>query len=145
MIFNGFTDGTVNAKYFENLNPVLEERPKDFIDRITDKRYWNTAVDMKFDAIIGNPPYMVMDGGAQASAKPIYQHFVSTSKKIKPNYISFIIPTRWYAGGKGLDKFRDEMLNDEHIEALYDCVTPDDIFPNTNIRGGVCYFLWKND
>ena len=101
------------------------------------------AGKMKFDAIVGNPPYMEMDGGGQASAKPIYQHFVSTSKTLKPNYLSFIIPTRWYAGGKGLDKFRDEMLNDEHIEALYDCVTPNDTFPNTNIRGGVCYFLWN--
>ena len=141
----GFTDGTVNAKYFENLNPVLEERPKDFIDRITDKRYWNKAVDMKFDAIIGNPPYMVMDGGAQASAKPIYHHFIQTAKLIKPSYSSFIIPTRWYAGGKGLDEFRDNMLNDEHLRILNDCLTPDDVFPNTNIRGGVCWFLWDKE
>lgn len=85
---------------------------------------------------------MEMDGGAQASARPIYQYFVSTAKKLNPNYLSFIIPARWYAGGKGLDDFRDEMLNDTHLKMLYDCLTPEQIFPNTNIRGGVCYFLW---
>lgn len=99
---------------------------------------------VKFDAIVGNPPYQVKDGGAQASAKPIYQHFVEISKSISPCYISIIMPTRWYAGGKGLDGFRDEMLSDIHIEYLYDCISPDDIFPNTNIRGGVCYFLWNS-
>lgn len=59
--------------------------------------------------------------------------------------MSFIIPTRWYAGGKGLDDFRDNMLDDEHLEKIYDCLTPDFIFPNTNIRGGVCFFLWNNN
>lgn len=98
--------------------------------------------DLKFDVIIGNPPYQEMDGGAQASATPIYHHFVRLAKELKPELITLIIPTRWYVGGKGLDDFRDEMLNDAHIRELHDWLTPEDIFPNTNIRGGVCYFLW---
>lgn len=101
--------------------------------------------NLKFDVIIGNPPYQEMDGGAQASASPIYQHFVRLAKELNPELISFIIPTRWYAGGKGLDDFRDEMLNDIHLRELHDWLTPEDIFPNTNIRGGVCYFLWEKD
>ena len=100
---------------------------------------------LKFDVIIGNPPYQEMDGGAQASASPIYHHFVRLAKKLNPELISFIIPTRWYAGGKGLDDFRDEMLNDIHFRELHDWLTPEDIFPNTNIRGGVCYFLWDKN
>lgn len=97
--------------------------------------------NLKFDVIIGNPPYQEMDGGAQASASPIYQNFVNLAKKINPKLISFIIPTRWYTGGKGLDDFRDEMINDIHFREIHDWLTPEDIFPNTNIRGGVCYFL----
>ena len=141
----GYSNLKINAHYFDDLINQMENKPQQFIDRVLKPSYWKKGDvgKMKFDAVVGNPPYMQMDGGAQASAKPIYQHFVSTAKIIEPNYLSFIMPTRWYAGGKGLDDFRDQMLNDKHIETLYDCVTPDDIFPNTNIRGGVCYFLWN--
>ncbi|ACZ01886.1 hypothetical protein CEP89_04455 [Streptobacillus moniliformis] len=96
---------------------------------------------VNFGAIVGNPPYQVSDGGAQTSAKPIYHHFVLLGKQLSNNYTSFITPTRWFAGGKGLDSFREYMLNDSSIMELYDFLTPDDIFPNTNNRGGVCYFI----
>jgi len=98
--------------------------------------------DMKFDAIIGNPPYQQSDGGAQASAKPIYNEFVNIAKKLNPDYISMIMPTRWYAGGKGLDDFRNQMLEDTHISELHDFLKPELIFQNINLRGGICYFLW---
>lgn len=140
----GYSDIKINGHYFDDLINQMKNKPQQFIDRVLKASYWKKegVEKMKFDAIVGNPPYQVMDGGAQASAKPVYNYFVTTAKSINPNYLSFIMPTRWYSGGKGLDDFRDEMLNDPHIKILYDCVTPDDIFPNTNIRGGVCYFLW---
>lgn len=97
---------------------------------------------MKFDVIVGNPPYQQNDGGARASAKPIYNEFVNIAKKLNPSYISVIMPTRWYAGGKGLDSFRDEMLSDAHIVELHDFLKPDLVFKDINLRGGVCYFLW---
>lgn len=100
---------------------------------------------MKFDVVIGNPPYQVADGGAQSSAKPVYHHFVDAGKKITSKYMSLIIPTRWYVGGKGLDEFRLNMLNDIHLKKLHDFLNPKEVFPNTNIRGGVCYFLWDAD
>lgn len=103
----------------------------------------NTA--MKFDAIVGNPPYQMLDGGAQASAKPIYQEFVLLAKKINPKYYSLIIPARWYAGGRGLDDFRDQMINDKSIFELHDFLNPEDLFPNTNIRGGICMFISDRD
>ncbi len=142
----GFNDVKINAHYFEDLINTIQHKPKQFVERIKKPNYWNKKdkEEMRFDAVVGNPPYMEMDGGAQASASPIYQYFVSTAKKVDPCYLSFIMPTRWYAGGKGLDGFRDEMLEDVHIEKLFDCLSPEDIFPNTNIRGGVCYFLWNN-
>ena len=96
---------------------------------------------MKFNVIVGNPPYQQSDGGAQASAKPIYQQFVGIAKQLNPNYISMIMPTRWYAGGKGLDDFREIMLNDIHISELHDFLRPEILFQNTNNRGGICFFL----
>ena len=100
---------------------------------------------MKFEAIVGNPPYQVSDGGAQASARPIYHNFVNIAKKLSPCRLTMIMPSRWYAGGKGLDEFRTQMLDDIHIEELDDFLHPEEVFPDTNNRGGICYFLWNAD
>ena len=96
---------------------------------------------MNFDTIIGNPPYQVMDGGAQASARPIYNDFVDFSEKVDPHLVSIIMPSRWYAGGKNLDEFRNKMLNDIHLQELHDFLHPELLFPDTNNRGGICYFF----
>ena len=99
---------------------------------------------MKFSAIVGNPPYQEADGGASASSRPIYPYFVNIARELAPEYVSIIMPTRWFAGGKGLDDFRKSMLDDKHIRELHDCLHPEEIFPNTNNRGGICYFLWDS-
>lgn len=98
---------------------------------------------MKFNAVVGNPPYQVMDGGAGVSAKPIYNVFVNLAKALKPNGISMIMPAKWYTDGKGLGSFRESMLNDKRIAKLVDFTDSRDCFDNVDIAGGVCYFLWK--
>ena len=100
------------------------------------------STSMKFDYVIGNPPYQEVDGGSGASATPVYNKFIEETKALNPTAMSFIIPAKWYSGGKGLDKFREQMLNDKRMAVLVDYPNSLDVFPNVDVAGGVCYFVW---
>ncbi len=145
----GFRKAKVNTRYFEDLINQIKNKPQNFIEKMAKGRsFWKANDDdnMKFNAIVGNPPYQVMDGGGTgSSSQAIYNKFIDMARSIRPIYISMIIPSRWMTGGKGLDKFRESMLNDKHISALHDYMDAHDCFPTVAIEGGICYFLWTKD
>lgn len=143
----GFRPTRVNAQYYKDLIDVIKNNSATFVNEVRDgRRFWkaNDKDHMTFNAIVGNPPYQVMDGGgAGYSALPVYQDFVNISRVINPQFMSLIIPARWYAGGKGLDNFRYTMLQDRRINLLFDFTESKDCFPSADIAGGICYFLWN--
>ena len=144
----GFCEAKVNAQYYKDLIKNISERPEAVVNSFRDgKHFWriNNNENMKLDAIVGNPPYQVMDGGTQTGAVPVYQHFVGIAKKLKSTYISMIMPSRWFAGGRGLDDFRKEMLDDKSLFLLVDYPKARDCFSNVDIAGGICYFLRNNN
>ena len=140
----GFRNAKVNTRYFEDLINQIKNKPEHFIKQVEKFVSDRTGIkNMKFNAIVGNPPYQVMDGGgAGTSAVPVYNRFIGIAKKIQPQYLSMILPAKWYTGGKGLDDFRNEMLHDKHISYLADFADSRDCFPTVDIAGGICYFLW---
>ncbi len=131
---------TKKEKVVENSENHAYQFIHEEIDEVFKKQI-TKGDSMKFNVIIGNPPYQMKDGGAGSSATPLYHLFIQQAKKLNPDYLSMIIPARWYCDGKGLDEFRAEMLKDKTIKTLVDHPDPSECFPGVEIKGGVCYFL----
>ena len=142
----GFKKISVNTHYFDDLINMMKNKPKQFTDRVLKPSYWKKdgVKEMKFDAVVGNPPYQEETGGAGRQAKPIYNYFVEQAKNLNANYISMITPSRWFSGGMGLDEFRDNMTQDNKLMKIKDYVNAKDCFPQISISGGVNYFLWNS-
>lgn len=149
----GYRKGKINAHAFDDLIMQMKEKQSQLIQKIKTPSFWNKGgSEMKFNAVVGNPPYQEQDSGknkfddvARTSAISVYQYFVESSKAITDRYVSLIIPTRWMTGGRGLDDFREKNIKDKHYICLHDYGNDREVFPNTDIGGGIMYFLWDKE
>lgn len=139
-------DVSVNVQHIDAMNSQVIVYKNKFIKTITDGAgFWkhNKTRQMKFDAIIGNPPYQMNIGEKKDNyGIPLYNEFMEIAREMKPQFISMIMPSRWFTGGRGLDNFRRSMLTDKHVRAIFDFVDSKDCFPTVDISGGIGYFLW---
>ena len=144
----GFTGAKINTHVYDNLLEQITKNKQEFINTLLSGSIFpKIKNNMKFDAIVGNPPYQENDGSGASSdaAMPIYNKFVDITRQIKPQYISLIIPSKWMIGGRRLQKFREDFMNDTHIEVLFDYEDSAECFTNQHIDGGICYFRWNKD
>ena len=145
----GYREGKINMHAFDDLIMQLKDKPDKFLEKISNKAFWNLGGigKMKFNAIVGNPPYQLKlnNNEEQQNVTSIYQLFMQAALKIKPEYISLIMPSRWMTGGRGLDDFRKQMLEGNTFKIIHDHIDARDCFSNVEIKGGICYFLSKPD
>jgi hypothetical protein len=142
----GFRKAKVNTRYFEDLVNQITNKSANFAEKVKQgKTYWksNNNDNMKFNAIVGNPPYQLTGGSGGNNDAPIFQHFCRIANKVSNRYVSLIIPSRWFAAGREnlLGDFRKEMLNSGHLEKLIVFSNSNELFPNVEIKGGICYYL----
>ena len=146
----GFKDYKANIHVEEDIINKLKNKNDQLVSELSNAITWNMndktmEGKMNFDAIVGNPPYQVMDGGNGSSSVPVYNSFVKLGMTLQPSYVSMIMPSRWFSGGKGLDDFRKMMLSNKNIRKLHDFMNSSECFKNASIEGGVCYFLYDKN
>lgn len=142
----GFRDVKVNAKYFPDIIDGIVANPSLVVNTLRDgKRFWkiNDDENMKFRAVVGNPPYQLTGGSGGNNDAPLFQHFCRLAEKVTSQYSSLVIPSRWFAAGREnlLGEFRHQMLNSGHLFKLYAYSSSNMLFSNVEIKGGVCYYL----
>lgn len=141
----GYMSGKIRAHYFDDLIGTLKNKPKQFVDKIRRPRYWDMGgkVAIEYSAVVGNPPYQDTGGSGGDNDASVYQHFVEQAEQLRPSYVSMIIPSRWFSGGREnlVGEFRARMLSQGTLRKLYDYPSSRDVFTDVEIKGGVCYFL----
>lgn len=145
----GFRKVKCNAKHYPNLLSDIKNNQPQLIARLRmGRRFWgaNAYDNMKFNAVVGNPPYQEVGGSGGTNDAPIYQHFCILANTISSRFTSVITPSRWFSGGREnlLGGFRRHMLTCGHLKQLFAYTNARDIFNNVEIKGGICYYLYDN-
>ena len=146
----GFRDTRVNAQFYNDLIKNITERPEAVVNTFRDgKRFWkiNDNTNMKLDAIVGNPPYQLTGGSGGSNDSPIYQYFCLLGFDLRPNYASFIIPSRWFSAGREalIGSFRTRMQACGNISYMKNNTNGRYFFPTVELKGGVCYFRYDRN
>ncbi len=149
----GFREAKVNTRYFEDLVNQITHKQQNFLDKIKQgKTYWktNNNNNMKFNAIVGNPPYSeIISNSSENSSlsKQVFPSFIEIGIKFQPEYFSLITPSRWFTGDaqdKSFLKLRQFIKTNNHIFKIVNYENSKDLFSDVVIKGGVNYFLVKD-
>tara|TARA_Y100000588_G_scaffold130042_1_gene142453 strand:- start:16657 stop:18207 length:1551 start_codon:yes stop_codon:yes gene_type:complete len=143
-IFDNKDGNIVYKKIKDNQYWFLEEKNEIILKELSKNIKFKKDKKMKFNVIIGNPPYQKSNESGKGSDKPIYHNFIEKSIQLSPDFLSFIVPSRWFSGTKELQKFRQKIYNDNRITKIYNFPNSEECFSNVNITSGVHYFLWEN-
>ena len=145
----GFRKAKVNTRYFEDLINQIKNKPQNFIEKVSKGHsFWkaNNNDNMKFNAIIGNPPYQETLESGRSLAKQLFPSFIEIGIKLSPKYLSLITPARWFtadAQDNSFPKLRDFLRKNNHFSSLF-TLDGKKLFPNTELSL-VDYFLWDKD
>lgn len=147
----GYSGAKINAHCFDNLIDTLKNNPRQFTDEVLRPTFWGKeGQEMKFNVVVGNPPYQENISGARGNnslSKQLFPYFVQTAIQMDADYVSMITPSRWFTGeaqDKSFVRLREFVKQHNHYRKIVNYRKNEDVFRGVEISGGVNYFLYDH-